>query len=126
MQIVNTKTSAHRIRRLDSRSKTRIFVWPQGENIMDNLENRRQRPAKLWKPFAVAAAAAAGIKFESIGWSQKAGCSCGCSPGFVVKGQHRPGFDIHVDIAELGEGVVSLAEARMKKAIDDEECAEQA
>ena len=114
MQIVGTKQVGHEVRRLDSRSKTRIYIWPKGESILDNLANRRERPAKLWKPFAEKAARAAGVDFEKIGWSQNAGCKCGCSPGFVVKGNHRPGFDIHVDIAELGDNVVSLAEVRIE------------
>ena len=42
MQIVSTSTSEHGYRRLDARSKTRIFVWPKGESIMDNLEKIRR------------------------------------------------------------------------------------
>lgn len=98
MQIENISKSDHNPRRLNSRSKTRIFVWPKGETIRENLMNRRERPAKLWKPVALKAAAAMGLTKSSLMWSQKAGCSCGCSPGFIVKGDFRPGFDIHVDV----------------------------
>ncbi len=116
MRIVDVTTSEHGYRRLDAGSKTRIFVCPTGESIMENLANRRERPSKLWRPYAIKAAEALGVAFESLGWSQKAGCNCGCSPGFIVKGDHRPGFDIHVDIAELaGDNVVSLAESRMAR-----------
>lgn len=30
-------------------------------------------------------------------WSDKAGCSCGCSPGFLITGQK--GFDIYVRLS---------------------------
>lgn len=98
MQITEITKRDHEIRRLQSRSKTRVFVWPKGETIMENLHLRRSRPYKQMKPFALKAAEAFGVRADSIGWSQNAGCPCGCSPGFVVKGQHRPGFDIHVTL----------------------------
>ena len=102
MQVTEISKRDHEVRRLNSRSKTRVFVHPEGESIMENLQNRRARPAKLFKPFVEKAAAALGVAFESVGWSQNAGCSCGCSPGFVVKGSHRPGFDIHVTLKVKG------------------------
>lgn len=98
MQIAKITKRTHRDRRLRSRSKTRVFVCPKGETVLKHMEKHRERPVKLWKPFAAKAAEALGVSFESIGWSQKAGCDCGCSPGFVVKGSHRPGFDIHVTL----------------------------
>ena len=98
MQITEITKRDHEVRRLQSRSKTRVFVWPKGESIMENLQNRRNRPHTAMKPFALRAAEALGVQVESISWSQNAGCSCGCSPGFVVKGDHRPGFDVHVTL----------------------------
>ena len=73
MQIKEITKRAHSPRRLDKRSKTRVFVWPS-ESIMQNLENRRDRPYKDWKPFALRAAAAMGLTKVSMGWSQKAVC----------------------------------------------------
>lgn len=98
MQIAKITRRDHRDRRVRSRSKTRVFVHLKGESIRNDIVNRRTRPAKLWKPFAVRAAEAMGLKFESLSWSQKAGCKCGCSPGFIVKGDHRSGFDVHVTL----------------------------
>jgi len=98
MQITEITKRDHEYSRLQSRSKTRVFVWPKGESIMENLQNRRNRPHAAMKPFALKAAEALGVAVDKLGWSQKAGCDCGCSPGFVVQGQHRPGFDIHVTL----------------------------
>jgi len=97
IQIKEASKREHGHRRTDSRSKTRVYVWPS-ESMMDNLMERRDRPYKDWKPFVLKALEMFGVRADSVGWSQKAGCNCGCSPGFVVKGQHRPGFDIHVSL----------------------------
>ena len=99
------KTVKHEPRRLGAGSKTRIYVWPKDESVMENLTNRRDRPVEVWRPIALAAANMCGLHpkgrtvAEVIAWSQKAGCSCGCSPGFIVKGPWRPGFDIHVTVS---------------------------
>ena len=98
MQITEIKMSKHDSLRINSRSKTRVYVWPKGETLLENLQNRHNRPYVAMKPFALKAAEALSVVVDKLGWSQKAGCSCGCSPGFVVQGQHRPGFDIHVTL----------------------------
>lgn len=69
------------------RKKSSLYVGLSGESIWDNLMNRRNRPTKLYKLIAEEAFAVAGITEEMYGsllWSQYAGCSCPCSPGFKV------------------------------------------
>lgn len=42
----------------------------------------------------------AGMEYalqHPVRWSRKAGCSCGCSPGFVLEGSN--GYEVHVDVA---------------------------
>ena len=70
---------------------------------MDNLQNRHSRPYDQYRRLVLPTVAKLiafrpGAKFR---WSQKAGCSCPCSPGFIVKddwfhGKHR--FDVHVSV----------------------------
>lgn len=41
------------------------------------------------------------LKFDDdtrVSFSSKAGCSCGCSPGFIIKSAQQPPFDIFIDI----------------------------
>lgn len=78
--------------------QTRIYVWPQGESIMDNLQNRRQRPYTTYKKEVIPAVLKEmGLPADTkVRWSQYAGCSCPCSPGFVVDGDSRR--DVHVDV----------------------------
>jgi hypothetical protein len=75
--------------------KTRIYVWLKNENMLENMANRFSRPYDVYKQEVLPKLELpAGAK---VRWSQKAGCSCGCSPGFVVDAVL--GYDIHVDVA---------------------------
>jgi hypothetical protein len=68
-----------------------IYFFQQGETILDNLENRRNRPVKVYRQVLDAVMEACDMKFVGpkdhydCGWSQKAGCNCGCSPAFIFK-----------------------------------------
>lgn len=66
-------------------SKPRVFVDVADESILENLENRRNRPTKVYREVVKQALAQAGIGIESLLWSQHAGCTCACSPGFILK-----------------------------------------
>ena len=82
--------------------RPRIYVWPEGESIIDNLENRHERPYSIYKKEVLPQLfRALGLKGDDIkvGWSQKAGCSCPCSPGFIVKSNAVP-WDIHVTVTD--------------------------
>ena len=76
-------------RRTYTNGKAMVFVWPKGETVLDNLQNRRSRPSSEWKKIIHDTVA---IKLESdpnkmkLLWDQKLGCDCGCSPGFAVYG----------------------------------------
>lgn len=68
--------------------RPRIHIFPEGESLIDNLINRRSRPIKEFRAMAKQALESLDIDHSKldIKWSQKAGCSCGCSPGFIVEG----------------------------------------
>lgn len=78
--------------------RTRVYVHPEGENIIENLMNRRSRPYKLYRPLVEKALRHKKIDWTKLKWSQKAGCTmCPCSPGFIVEGSR--GLDIWVTIS---------------------------
>jgi hypothetical protein len=31
------------------RSANKLYIWPEGETVMENLFNRRNRPSRAWK-----------------------------------------------------------------------------
>lgn len=71
----------------DAWKKTRVYIWPEGESIMENMQNRRSRPYNEFRKQVIpgvlkALGLPAGAKVK---WSQYAGCSCPCSPGFIVE-----------------------------------------
>lgn len=66
-------------RRRDAVSK--IYVFTKGESVLENLQNRRERPHTVYRKMILEQYPE--LKGR-IGWRQNAGCGCGCSPGFVV------------------------------------------
>lgn len=88
-----TETTAHCDVTVDPRgwrdpdqSTTRIYVWPENENVLTNfMVGRRNRPVDAYRKVLLdEVLPALGIENAKVGWRRKAGCSCGCSPGFVL------------------------------------------
>lgn len=77
-------------------SKPRLYVWVDGENILENFANRFDRPQKLYRSMLPEIFKALDLEPVKASWSQKAGCSCGCSPGFIL--------DINQDYGYSGAG----------------------
>lgn len=74
-----------------NRSTPHCYIFPKQESIVENLMNRRSRPYTEWKKLIPQILKKAGLSKEEIksikpSWSQKCGCSCGCSPGFRLNG----------------------------------------
>lgn len=71
----------------------RIYIGVSTETWKDNLINRRNRNIKMYKEEIIPQVleylnkngypALNAHNFKPK-WSQKAGCDCGCSPGFIV------------------------------------------
>ena len=67
-------------------NKTVIHFFHENESILENLMERHSRPSKLYKELFPKIKAKLSLSNDiEATWSQKAGCSCGCSPGFIVK-----------------------------------------
>ena len=65
---------------------------------MENLQNRRTRPYNEFRRVVGPELEKYGIRpDQKLSWSQKAGCPCGCSPGFRVEGDYRRA--IHVTVS---------------------------
>ena len=63
---------------------TRVYIEHPEETIVDNLQNRRDRPWRDYKPLVQKELRDAGIEGK-VRWSQHAGCTmCPCSPGFIL------------------------------------------
>lgn len=81
-EVTETKRIARTARsERDATKRSRVHVFQDGESVLDNLQDRFTRPSKLYRE--VVLAQFPELK-DKLNWSQKAGCGCGCSPGFVV------------------------------------------
>jgi len=73
--------------------KARVFVWASEEfNVLEDLANRTRRPHQIWKPLVLKILEQVGISDVKLRWSQRAGCSCPCSPGFIIEEGMRFGL----------------------------------
>lgn len=78
-------------------SRPRIYFFPEGETIWENLLNRHDRPHKVYREFLPEVLRSLGLPEDAkVSWSQKAGCSCGCSPAFIVKDPRLSNYRHHV------------------------------
>lgn len=76
--------------------KSRIFFFHNNESILDNLINRHDRPQKAYRQLLPQIMEQNGFNGK-VRWSQRAGCSCPCSPGFIVDGWNG-GVDLYVHL----------------------------
>jgi hypothetical protein len=68
-------------------AKPRLYIHVEGENIMENILFRNNRPSKIYKSLLPEIFEALGLPLDTkASWSRTAGCTCGCSPGFVLSG----------------------------------------
>ena len=65
----------------------RMYVSVADETIMDNLANRKRRPYNVYKTLIHSSALASVLDLSKLSWSQHAGCTCNCSPGFILNRQ---------------------------------------
>lgn len=93
------------------RHRPRIYVWLDSETIIQNMQDRRDRPYTVYKKEVLPALfRLLGIAPVEVRWSQKAGCSCPCSPGFIVPNYDIP-YDIHVTITDKHVNTIEIAGA---------------
>jgi hypothetical protein len=96
-----------KVRRAKGGQKTKVYIFESGENILDNLANRHSRPHVAYRK-EVLPLVKEWLKTNqpevedlevtrSISWSQKCGCKCGCSPGFIL--DYYGCHDIYVTIS---------------------------
>ena len=96
-------------------SAPRMYVDVKDETIFDNLANRKRRPYNVYKTLLWSLNFKGVLRLGKLQWSQYAGCSCPCSPGFilpsqrvVIGGESTYYFDVWVTL----EGAPAVDEAK--------------
>ena len=111
-------TDKHR----DYFSPTKIYLFPKGESTFGHLMNRKSRPFKFYRK-QIIPIVLKKLNWDPktlIRWSQYAGCSCPCSPGFRVNEyiKNHPikdgWYDIFVSIND-GTGETTLVKTKWAK-----------
>ena len=82
--------------------KTRVYFFTADESILENLTKRFHRPYEAYRKLLPEVFKQVNLQPNvKAKWRQKAGCKCGCSPGFILDGDN--GKDIFVTITEEEE-----------------------
>lgn len=74
------------------------YFFHDKESITENLVNRRRRPYNEYKDLLLELLHKEGITGVKPQWRQRCGCSCGCSPGFVLQGLNNYYKDFYIDV----------------------------
>jgi hypothetical protein len=82
---------------------TRVYFFPSDETVLENMQNRHDRPYETYRsllPLVLMAEGVPGDVSRDAVWSQRAGCSCGCSPGFIIKRRGiTSDYDVFVNVS---------------------------
>ena len=89
--VVTSVTRRERNREDDPRGWTkapRVYVSRKCDNVLEDIIHRRSHQTSELRPLVLEALKKEGVDVSNlkVTWSQKAGCSCGCSPGFILLG----------------------------------------
>ena len=87
MEITFINRSLHRGDWREYEAAPRMYVDVKDETLIENINNRRMRPYNLYKTLIHTSALGTLLNLGNLKWSQRAGCSCPCSPGFILPSQ---------------------------------------
>jgi hypothetical protein len=76
--------------------KSRLYIFHDGETIIENLFERHRRPVDVYKEVLPEIFTRLKMDPRKARWSQKAGCACGCSPGFILEGEYGRDYFVTV------------------------------
>ena len=98
----------------------RMYVGVKDESILDNMMNRKRRPYNVYKTMIHGSLLGQMFDLSKLQWSQYAGCSCPCSPGFIlpkqvlnIGGHTFSNFDVWVTF----EGAPAVDESKAPRAL---------
>lgn len=82
-------------------NRSRVYIEHEKESIAENLLTRFSRDVSAYKTQVVPILCQIlNLTSRDFSWSQKAGCSCGCSPGFRLASR---GYDVFMTVRGSGK-----------------------
>lgn len=85
--------------------KIRVFIFPKSETVLEHFfEGRHTRPYNEYRKLLPEILELAEINVWAGAarpkWSQRAGCQCSCSPGFIIDKYGPKDVFVTVDMSE--------------------------
>lgn len=101
----------------DFRKTPRIYIWVKNYNPIHDIGTgeRYNKPYRDIRPMLPEILTKLGINPDGLKfrWSRYAGCTCPCSPGFIVSGyvpkSSEDYFDIHIEYEHVPTEAVAEA-----------------
>ena len=96
--LYNDGKSDRRSRPYKRQDKAILFVWAKDEGAgLEQFVYRHSRPVQLYRTLLPEIFEALGLPANTTArWSQKAGCTCPCSPGFILSHHANHNFYAYV------------------------------
>lgn len=71
--------------------KTKVYIFVKDESVMENFVNRHNRPVNFYrKEIIPQVLEKLGLPVETkVSWRQRCGCTCPCSPGFLIDNHYN-------------------------------------
>jgi hypothetical protein len=101
-------------------AKDRIYIFHQGENILQNLLKRYNRPVEFYRKEVLPKVVPEAM-IKEYKWSQTAGCRCGCSPGFI-----GPNFSNHDTFVTISDDEAVYKTDRQQAIVAEDRAAAEA
>jgi Ni,Fe-hydrogenase I small subunit len=82
----------------DNKERTIIYIRVRNKVLIDELRSKKDKYYQVLKKKIIPTVLEKSNlpPDTKVIWSRKAGCGCGCSPGFLVTG--NMGLEINVDV----------------------------
>lgn len=91
----------------------RVYWWFEKETVLDHLWNRHNEPWQEVKKVLPNILKDLGVSYKALRWNQKAGCSCGCSPGFILVDSNLHCKDIYLMLRLEADGHDKIQSSNM-------------
>jgi hypothetical protein len=69
----------------NARPRVYVRLTFEGSSILDDLYLRKMHSPRKLRPIVMDTLKEMGVSVDEMSWSRYAGCSCPCSPGFIIK-----------------------------------------
>lgn len=93
---MNLEIKEVRLMKSGFKRKTRVYFDIKDKTIMSNITKKGYWPYDEYRKMLPEVFEKSNLKIQKASWSRRAGCSCGCHPGFIL--DEDKGHSVYVTI----------------------------